>query len=208
MEDLRFSRRSLWRMPAVFWDIKTQIVPHTRHITSPLQSPASQYYVRFEVFTAVTMKNVVFWDIMPCGSCKNGRFRGMYRLHYQDDKNRRARNNVSSNQQLKHAVSPWWWRRYVPPKSHTAYHPKRRHSSLENKVRVQKQRPYEAQSCLISIARLKTSESLQRLRDARYSWLGVEVISPKTCRLCVMTRLAFRRNRAWNLQFTGCLATI
>jgi hypothetical protein len=24
----------------VFWDIKTQVVPHRRHITSPLQSPA------------------------------------------------------------------------------------------------------------------------------------------------------------------------
>jgi hypothetical protein len=28
-------------------------------------------YVRFEVFTAVTMKNSVFWDVTPCGSCKN-----------------------------------------------------------------------------------------------------------------------------------------
>jgi hypothetical protein len=26
---------------AVFWDIKTQFVLHRRHITSPLQSPAS-----------------------------------------------------------------------------------------------------------------------------------------------------------------------
>jgi hypothetical protein len=42
----------------VFWDIKTQFLPHRRHITSPLQSPASYCYVRFEVFTAVTMKNV------------------------------------------------------------------------------------------------------------------------------------------------------
>jgi hypothetical protein len=25
--------------------------------------------VRFEVFTAVIMKNVVFWDVMPCDSC-------------------------------------------------------------------------------------------------------------------------------------------
>jgi hypothetical protein len=29
------------------------------------------YLVRFEVFTAVTMKNGVFWDVTPCGSCKN-----------------------------------------------------------------------------------------------------------------------------------------
>jgi hypothetical protein len=33
-------------------------------------------HVRFEVFTAVTMKNDVFWDVTPCGSCKNQRFRG------------------------------------------------------------------------------------------------------------------------------------
>jgi hypothetical protein len=26
---------------------------------------------RFEGFTAVTMKNGVFWDVTPCGSCKN-----------------------------------------------------------------------------------------------------------------------------------------
>jgi hypothetical protein len=32
------------------------------------------HYVRFEVSTAVTMKNSVFWDVMPCGSCKNRRF--------------------------------------------------------------------------------------------------------------------------------------
>jgi hypothetical protein len=32
--------------------------------------------VKIEVFTAVTMKNGVFWDVMPCGSCKNRRFGG------------------------------------------------------------------------------------------------------------------------------------
>jgi hypothetical protein len=30
-----------------------------------------QFFVRFEVFTAVTMKNAVFWDVTPCGSGKN-----------------------------------------------------------------------------------------------------------------------------------------
>jgi hypothetical protein len=28
-------------------------------------------HVRFEVFTAVTIKNGIFWDVTPCGSCKN-----------------------------------------------------------------------------------------------------------------------------------------
>jgi hypothetical protein len=30
--------------------------------------------VRFKVFTAVTMKNGVFWDVTLCGSCTNRRF--------------------------------------------------------------------------------------------------------------------------------------
>jgi hypothetical protein len=33
----------------------------------------SKFYVRFEVFPAVTMKNGVFWDVTLCGSCKNRR---------------------------------------------------------------------------------------------------------------------------------------
>jgi hypothetical protein len=53
---------------AVFWDIKSQFVSLRRHITYPLQSPAWYCYVRFEAFTAVTMKNAVFWNVTPCGS--------------------------------------------------------------------------------------------------------------------------------------------
>jgi hypothetical protein len=47
--------------------------------------------VRFEVFAAVTMKNVVFWDVTPCASCKNRRFGGMYGLHLQGENNQRAK---------------------------------------------------------------------------------------------------------------------
>jgi hypothetical protein len=32
--------------------------------------------VRFEVFTAVTVNNGVFWDVALCDSCKNRRFGG------------------------------------------------------------------------------------------------------------------------------------
>jgi hypothetical protein len=34
-------------------------------------------HVIFEVFTAVTTKNGVFWDVTPYGSCKNRRFGGL-----------------------------------------------------------------------------------------------------------------------------------
>jgi hypothetical protein len=52
-------------------------------------------FVRFEIFTAVTMKNGVFWDVTLCGSCKNRRFGRTYRLHNRGDKNRWTRKNVS-----------------------------------------------------------------------------------------------------------------
>jgi hypothetical protein len=45
---------------AVFWDIKTQFVPHRRHTTSLLQRPAGSCHIRCEVFTTVTMTNAVF----------------------------------------------------------------------------------------------------------------------------------------------------
>jgi hypothetical protein len=47
--------------------------------TQPSESfrfPLIFYIVRFEVFTAVTMKNGVFWNVTPCGSCINRLFGG------------------------------------------------------------------------------------------------------------------------------------
>jgi hypothetical protein len=43
------------------------------------------------------LKNVIFYDVTPCGSCKNRGFDGIYRLHHIDNKNRWARSNVSLN---------------------------------------------------------------------------------------------------------------
>jgi hypothetical protein len=45
-------------------------------IRTPLTWGLLAKRVRFEVFTAVTMKNGVFWDVTPCDSCKNRRFGG------------------------------------------------------------------------------------------------------------------------------------
>jgi hypothetical protein len=39
--------------------------------------------VRFEVSTAVTMMIIIFWEMTPCGSYKDRRFGGSYRLHLQ-----------------------------------------------------------------------------------------------------------------------------
>jgi hypothetical protein len=46
---------------------------------------------------AEAVKNAVFWDVVSCGSCKNRRFGGTYRLHHQGEKDQQARNNVNSN---------------------------------------------------------------------------------------------------------------
>jgi hypothetical protein len=39
--------------------------------------------VEFEVFTAATVKDAVFWDVATCRSCVNRRFGGTCRLHPQ-----------------------------------------------------------------------------------------------------------------------------
>jgi hypothetical protein len=45
--------------------------------------PNKRLSVRFEAFTEVTMKNVVFWDVALCRSCVDRRFGGTYLLHLQ-----------------------------------------------------------------------------------------------------------------------------
>jgi hypothetical protein len=55
---------------------------------------------RFEVFTAVTIQNAIFWDVAPCRSCVNRRFGGTYRLHIQGRKIRERGTSVSKRLQL------------------------------------------------------------------------------------------------------------
>jgi hypothetical protein len=66
----------------------------TRYVTILLYpkwlAPELQEYmpdVRFKLFEEVTMENAVFLDVAPCDSCKNKRFGGKYRPHYQREKN-------------------------------------------------------------------------------------------------------------------------
>jgi hypothetical protein len=53
----------------------------------PLSTDQRKTFVRFDIFTAVTMKNAVFWDVMSRGCCKNRRFEGAYRLRHQGEDN-------------------------------------------------------------------------------------------------------------------------
>jgi hypothetical protein len=45
-------------------------------LVSSISLRTSTRLLRFEVFTAMNMKNCVFWDVTPCGSCKNRRLGG------------------------------------------------------------------------------------------------------------------------------------
>jgi hypothetical protein len=54
-----------------------------------------EYFVRFDDFTAVTMKNAVFWDLALYISCANRRFGGTYRLHLQGRKIHEGGTSVS-----------------------------------------------------------------------------------------------------------------
>jgi hypothetical protein len=60
-------------------------------------------HVRSEVYTAVTIKNAVFWDVAPCKSSVNRCFGGTYRLHLQGRKIHKRGNSVSSLQPPAHA---------------------------------------------------------------------------------------------------------
>jgi hypothetical protein len=42
--------------------------------TNSLSANEEITHVGFDVFTAVTMKNALFWDVTPCASCMNRRF--------------------------------------------------------------------------------------------------------------------------------------
>jgi hypothetical protein len=52
--------------------------------------------VRFEVFTAVTVKSEASWVVGPSRSCENGHSRGLCHFHLESRKNPRAKSSVSS----------------------------------------------------------------------------------------------------------------
>jgi hypothetical protein len=64
------------------------------------ESMTNLFYVRFQVFTALSMKMRAFWDIALCSLVGiDWCFRGAYCLHHQGS-----------------GSSPWWWRQYAPLK--------------------------------------------------------------------------------------------
>jgi hypothetical protein len=63
-------------------------------------------YIKFQVFTAVLMKSITFWDIMLRSPLKvSQNFGAIYHLHLQGRKISRARNDVDFQQTKRRYIS-------------------------------------------------------------------------------------------------------
>jgi hypothetical protein len=82
MEAIRFSetqvitRATRRHIPKTAFFILSHPLLFTGNLCRFQCSELLKGHVRLEVFTAVTMKNDVFWDVTPCESCKNRCFGG------------------------------------------------------------------------------------------------------------------------------------
>jgi hypothetical protein len=65
-------------------DVMTRILLNVVCDESRVKERMNTGSVGFEVFTAVVMKSIIFWDMTPCSLLSfNRRFGGTYRLHLQ-----------------------------------------------------------------------------------------------------------------------------
>jgi hypothetical protein len=51
---------------------------------------AQAYRPKYTTHINHLLKNAVFWDVTPCGSCKNPRFGGTHRFHHHGEKNQHS----------------------------------------------------------------------------------------------------------------------
>jgi hypothetical protein len=72
-------------------------------------------FVGFEVFTAVVMKSIIFWDMTPCSLLSvNRRFGGTYRLHLQGRRNKFGKKPASKQVASLSVDTQWTTRRHIP----------------------------------------------------------------------------------------------
>jgi hypothetical protein len=48
-------------------------IPEQKQQNASFDGRVHHSFVRFEIFTVVTMKNAVFWNVAPCGFCRFSR---------------------------------------------------------------------------------------------------------------------------------------
>jgi hypothetical protein len=82
---------------------RVDTIPHTTY--ELISERITQYVVGFEVFTAVVMKSITFWDMTPCSpSSFNLHFGGTYRFQLQGRRNKFSKNQLESRWQARHGV--------------------------------------------------------------------------------------------------------
>jgi hypothetical protein len=89
-ESWRYNR-SIYEQVAIRSNWQTQFWHHKIYTGCLRACHYSRHSCSCEDGIYVQSNNAVFWDITPCGFCKNRRLAWMYRLHRQGNKNRRAR---------------------------------------------------------------------------------------------------------------------
>jgi hypothetical protein len=60
----------MWVRPRCPYDYSSSVVYNNKGNNNNNNNNNNNVVVRFEVFTAVTLKNGVFWVVTPCGSCQ------------------------------------------------------------------------------------------------------------------------------------------
>jgi hypothetical protein len=97
-KNLPGNRPSCWGYFVAFLSPSVPLRSSTRSRPFPQHKATFITYTNLTLFQNYSkpMKNAIFWHVTSCGSCKNRRFGGTYRLHNKGDKHRRARSNISS----------------------------------------------------------------------------------------------------------------
>jgi hypothetical protein len=86
--------------------IRARIITHYKKRKIAL--PQQRLHIRFEVFTAVVMKSIVFWDMTPCSPLSvNRRFGRTYRSHLQGRRNKFNKKPASKQVASYLLVSCW-----------------------------------------------------------------------------------------------------
>jgi hypothetical protein len=69
---------------------QSQMLHRGGHVLWPRRVKYKFIRVEQLLWRILQMRNAVFWDVTPRGSCKNWHFGGIYSIHNPDEKNRQA----------------------------------------------------------------------------------------------------------------------